>query len=99
MQIKISVDLTEEQIDILARQKGWKETAFVRDNAKPWKYIESENPQSKEDYLSKVFEKIILGETSKEYINHSNKQKETIRINEENTIRGQFLQSISSTIV
>jgi len=99
MKITISATLTPEQIDILAKQKGYQETIPV-----PWILNEeqiiilSANPQSKEDFLRQVYEGIILGDATREYIAYSTRQKEEARIIEENLIREEVQSAISSSI-
>lgn len=96
MKITISATLIPEQIDILAKQKGYQETIST-----PWDghtIIQVQNPQSKEDFIRQVYEGIILGDATREYIAYSNRQKEEARIAEENAIREQVTQSITSTI-
>ena len=96
MIITISATLTTEQIDILAKQKGYQDTISV-----PWEeqaIVQVANPQSKEDFIRQVYEGIILADATREYIAHSNHQKEEARIAEENAIREQVAQSITSTI-
>jgi len=95
MKITVTATLNEEQIDILAKQKGYQDTIYTWNIGET---IESLNPQSKEDFIRQVYEGIILGDATREYINYSTRQKEEARIAEENAIREQVANSITSTI-
>lgn len=100
MIITISATLTPEQIDILATQKGYQDT-IITGNAlltNPPQLEQIPNPQSKEDFIRQVYEGIILGDATREYIAYSTRQKEEARIAEENAIREQVAQSITSSI-
>jgi len=96
MIITISATLTSEQIDILAKQKGYQDTISVT-----WQeqaIVQVANPQSKEDFLRQVYEGIILTDATREFISYTTRQKEEARIAEENAIREQVASSITSTI-
>ena len=97
MKITISATLIPEQIDILAKQKGYQET-FQETNVETNEVSNYPNPQSKEDFIRQVYEGIILADATREYIGYSNRQKEEARIAEENAIREQVAQSITSSI-
>ena len=84
MKITVTATLNEEQIDILAKQKGYQESTN-----------DYTNPQSKEDFIRQVYEGIILADATREYIWYANRQKEEARIAEENAIREQVAQSIT----
>lgn len=92
MIITISATLNDEQINILASQKGYQ--ANFLDNSE----VCYANPQSKEDFIRQVYEGVILGDATREFIAYSNRQKEEARIAEENAIREQVTNSITSTI-
>lgn len=95
MKITISATLTTEQIDILAKQKGYQDT--ISSGVIP-DIVEIPNPQSKADFIRQVYEGIILGDATREYISFANRQKDEARIAEENAIREQVSQSITSNI-
>lgn len=57
-----------------------------------------QNPQSKADFIRQVYEGIINADASTEIIKYINKQKEAIRIAEENAIREKVASSITSTV-
>ena len=100
MIITVTATLTPEQIDILAKQKGYQDT-ITTSNAlltNPPQFEQVPNPQSKEDFIREVYEGIILNDATREYVNCSNKQKEAQRIAEENAIREQVASSITSSI-
>lgn len=81
MIITISATLNEEQIDILAKQKGYQEGSVT-----------------KEDFIRKVYESLIISDASLEFIRHSEFVKESQKQAEEKAIREQVAQSITSTI-
>jgi hypothetical protein len=87
MIITISATLNEEQIDILARQKGYQDILN-----------EVENLQTKSDFIRQVYEGIILGDATREFVAYTTRQKEEARIAEENTIREQVASAITSSI-
>jgi archaellum component FlaC len=76
-----------EQIDILARQKGYQDILN-----------EVENLQTKSDFIRQVYEGIILGDATREFVAYTTRQKEEARIAEENTIREQVASAITSSI-
>lgn len=89
--IIVSAILNEEQVTILAKQKWYQDTVLLE-----WEYIP--NPKSKEDFIRQVYESIILSDATREYITYSTRQKEEARIVEENVIRDEVAQSITSSI-
>jgi len=96
MIITISATLTPDQIDILAKQKGYQDTISV-----PWEeqaIVQVSNPQSKEDFIRQVYEGIILSDATREFISYTTRQKEEARIAEENAIRESVANSITSTV-
>lgn len=95
MIITISATLNEEQINILANQKWYSNTTT---ELVEWEIININNTQSKEDFIRKVYESIIINDATREYISYSIRQKEESRIVEENAIREQVAQSITSNI-
>ena len=97
MIITISATLTTDQIDILAKQKGYQET-FQETNIETNEVSNYSNPQSKEDFIRQVYEGIILGDATREFLNFSNRQKEEARIKEENAIREAVANSITSKV-
>ena len=118
MKITVTATLNEEQIDILAKQKGYQDKVQTpvekEESYEAYTWIdgvevpagtrivqvmeEVTNPQSKEDFIRQVYEGIILNDATREYITYSTRQKEEARIAEENAIREQVAQSITSTI-
>lgn len=93
MQITITATLSPEQIDILAKQKGYEEiigVGVIPENVP--------NPQSKEDFIRKVYESIILNDATREFLTYSTNLKEQARILEETAIREQVIGSITSSI-
>lgn len=52
----------------------------------------------KEDYLRRVYDGIINNDATSEYIKFNNLQKEAVRIAEEQAIRDQVAQAITSTV-
>lgn len=97
MKITVSATLNEEQIDILAKQKGYQET-FQETNVETNEVSNYPNPQSKEDFIRQVYEGIILADATREYISYANSTKENERIAYENSIREQVASSITSNI-
>ena len=97
MIITISANLTTEQIEILAKQKGYQDTILVQ-SIETWFNESIINPQSKEDFIRQVYEWIILADATREFLSYTNKQKEEARIAEENAIREEVAQSITSTV-
>lgn len=95
MIITISATLNEEQINILANQKWYSNTTT---ELVEWEIININNTQSKEDFIRKVYESIIINDATREYISYSIRQKEESRIVEENAIREQVAQFITSNI-
>lgn len=99
MTITITATLTPEQIDILSKQKGYQDTiSAMSEDPESTETIQVPNPQTKSDFIRQVYEGIILGDATREYISFANRQKDEARIAEENAIREQVAQSITSSI-
>ena len=82
MNITITASLTEDQLDIISRQK--------------WYNLDSE--LSKSEFIKNVYESLIINDATNIFIDYSRKQLEETRLAEENAIREQVKSSISSSI-
>lgn len=99
MIITISATLNEEQIEILAKQKGYQDAiSAMSEDPESTETIQVSNPQSKSDFIRQVYEGIILGDATREFVAYTTRQKEEARIAEENAIREQVSSSITSSI-
>ncbi len=91
MKITISAILDETQIAILATQKWYQDTILSE-----WEHLP--NPQSKEEFIREVYEGIILNDATREFIAYSTNQKIQEKLLEENAIREQITNAITSSI-
>lgn len=99
MIITITATLNDEQVYMLATQKGYQDTIIaISEDPESNKTIEVPNPQSRSDFIRQVYEGMIIGDATRESIAFSNKMKEAERIAEENAIRQAVESSITSSI-
>lgn len=95
MIITISAELTEAQIDILAEQKWYQDNVASLSNENIVTLVQ--NPQSKEDFIRKVYQNLIVMDATKEFISYENSKNEQERLTMEQIIRDSVTQSITST--
>ena len=100
MIITISATLTEEQVTILAKEKGyWEMTTIILDSTTMPLVTETiQNPQSAGDFLRNVYQSMIAQDASRIYLEVFNR-----RIAEENeanrdAIKEQIAWAMSSTV-
>ena len=98
MKITVTAELTPEQIEILSKMKGYQSMLTVIDTESPTNLIESENPQSKEDYIRQVYEGIIKADASHEFIAFAHMNREAEKLALETSIREQVDSSVTSNI-
>lgn len=98
MQITITATLTEEQIYVLAKQK-WYNTTLVTYNPKEdgtFDIVETKNPTSMADFVKNVYEWVIKNDATSVFVEYARQQKEEQRIAEENAIRENVNNAITS---
>lgn len=95
MQITFTATLTSEQIFILAKQKGYSDTISTVDN---WEIIDTPNPVTAEEFIKQVYTSLIINDATDCFLRHINQQKEQERIEQENLIRTQVSESITSSL-
>ena len=101
MQITITSTLTEEQALILAKEK-WYNTEVtvytVDENGMPVSGESVPNTQSPGEFLKKVYESMIIEDSTKHYIAYDLRLTEEARLAQEQHIRSSVIASISSSV-
>lgn len=100
MQISITSTLTEEQALILAKEKGWQEfiSVVIDNTTMPFATEQVENPVAPGEFLKKVYESMIIEDSTKHYIAYDLRLTEEARLAQEQHIRSSVIASISSSV-
>jgi len=108
MILTISATLNDEQVALIAQNKGYSDIVGVEDKIETTDengiisvsttHSSIPNPQSPADYVCKKYEDMIIEDAKAIFLSFSRKQKEEEQQKEEQAIRDAVTQSITSTI-
>lgn len=97
MEITITATLTDEQINLLAKEKGYQE--IVNPSIIDWWDLTSyQNLETPLEFIKKVYEAIIINDTTQVFLNASNRELEEQKRQQEYLIRQNVTNSITSSI-